>query len=93
MSVARAGHSATLFADGRVLIAGGDAMAARRCFDVYGGQLQRRWRKYEQRAINAFGGVASDGRVLIVGGRDAAGNELSSGEIFDTPAASFLSSG
>ena len=31
-----------------------------------------------------------DGRVLIVGGRDADGNALSSGEIFDTPAASFL---
>ncbi len=29
--------------------------------------------------------LLQDGRVLLVGGRDAAGNELNSGEIFDTP--------
>ena len=33
--------------------------------------------------------LLQDGRVLIVGGRDASGNALSSGEIFDTPAAAF----
>ena len=33
--------------------------------------------------------LLQDGRVLIVGGRDAGGNELTSGEIFDTPASAF----
>ena len=33
--------------------------------------------------------LLQDGRVLVVGGRDGNGNELLSGEIFDTPAGAF----
>src|SRR6185503_14826590 len=33
--------------------------------------------------------LLQDGRVLVVGGRDTNGNELTSGEIFDTPASAF----
>src|SRR6185503_5738546 len=37
--------------------------------------------------------LLQDGRVLVVGGRDTNGNELTSGEIFDTPASAFWTIG
>ena len=93
MSVARAGHSATLFADGRVSHRGrrskwhcGDSRCCGRHVDAPQAAMSI------ARSMHSAA-LLQDGRVLIVGGRDASGNELNSGEIFDTPAATFWTIG
>ncbi|HEU4932230.1 MAG TPA: MBG domain-containing protein [Pyrinomonadaceae bacterium] len=88
MSVARAGHSATLFANGRVLIAGGDSAGSAEIFDMAAGTSTATGSLGVARSMHSAI-LLQDGRVLVVGGRDGNGNELLSGEIFDTPASSF----
>jgi hypothetical protein len=88
MSVARAGHSATLFANGRVLIVGGDAAGSAEIFDPSTGTFTAAGNMGVARSMHSAA-LLQDGRVLVVGGRDANGNELLSGEIFDTPASAF----
>ncbi|HEV8427413.1 MAG TPA: MBG domain-containing protein [Pyrinomonadaceae bacterium] len=88
MSVARAGHSATLFANGRVLIVGGDAAGSAEIFDPSTGTFTAAGDMGVARSMHSAA-LLQDGRVLVVGGRDANGNELLSGEIFDTPASAF----
>ena len=88
MSVARAGHSATLFADGRVFMAGGEAGGSAEILDVAAGSSTAAGSMGVARSMHSAA-LLQDGRVLVVGGRDAAGNELNSGEIFDTPASAF----
>ncbi|MCA1626443.1 MAG: Ig-like domain repeat protein [Acidobacteria bacterium] len=83
MGAARAGQTATPLADGKILIAGGDATGSAEIYNP---------------ATNTFNPVAAtmsvarfkhsatlmqDGRVLLVGGQDAGGSELRSGETFD----------
>ena len=88
MSVARAGHSATLFANGRVLIAGGDAAGSAEIFDLAAGTSTATGNMGVARSMHSAA-LLQDGRVFVVGGRDGSGNELLSGEIFDTPASAF----
>ena len=92
MSVARAGHSATLFANGRVLIAGGDSNGSTEIFDASAGTFTAGGSMGVARSMHSAA-LLQDGRVLIVGGRDGNGSELLSGEIFDTPAATFWTIG
>ena len=88
MSVARAGHSATLFADGRVLIAGGESGGSAEILNVAAGTSTATGSMSVARSMHSTA-LLQDGRVLVVGGRDAGGNQLISGEIFDTPASAF----
>src|SRR6185369_1025289 len=88
MSVARAGHSATLFGNGTVLMAGGDAAGSAEIFNLAAGSSTAAGNLGEARSMHSAI-LLQDGRVLVVGGRDGNGNELTSGEIFDTPASSF----
>jgi len=88
MSVARAGQSATLFADGRILFAGGDGNGTAEILDASLGGSTAVGSLGVARSMHSAA-LLQDGRVLVVGGRDADGNELASGEIFDTPAATF----
>ena len=92
MSVARAGHSATLFADGRVFVAGGDPAGTAEIFDPIAGTFKATGGLSVARSMHSAA-LPQDGRVLIVGGRDGNGNELASGEILDTPAATFWTVG
>ena len=87
LSTARFAHTATLLADGRVLVAGGNgkegALASAEVFDP----ATRRW--------SATGGLTTarvvhtatllgDGRVLVAGGLNtASGSELASAELYD----------
>jgi len=87
LSVARAGHSATLFADGRILVAGGDGSGSAEIIDASLGGSAATGSMSGARSMHSAS-LLQDGRVLVVGGRDADGNELASGEIFDTPAVS-----
>ncbi len=88
MSVARAGHSATLFANGRVLIAGGDANGSAEIFDPNADTFTAAGNMGVARSMHSAA-LLQDGRVIMIGGRDGNGNELLSGEIFDTTASSF----
>ena len=88
MSVARAGHSATLFANGTVLMAGGDAAASAEIFNLAAGTSTAAGNMGVARSMHSAV-LLQDGRVLVVGGRDGSGNELTSGEVFDTPASAF----
>ena len=57
MSVARAGHSATLFADGRVFIAGGDSGGSAEIYDPAANSFTGARREFGYCAFDAFGGV------------------------------------
>ena len=96
LNAARAGHSATLLPNGDVLILGGDGSGSA---EVY---------KADSRTftfVSAQMGVArslhsvalmknGDGyKVFIAGGKDAAGNELNSAEVYDPATVSFSPAG
>ena len=86
MTVARTGFSATLLADGRVLVAGGDGgFAAAEVYDPASG----RWTATGSMGEGRFGHTATrltDGTVLVTGGcacSDPGAGALSSTELYD----------
>jgi hypothetical protein len=103
MTVDRRGHTATLLADGRVLIVGGEnsggLISQSETFDPTAGTFSVGGNLNSPRADHSAIKLA-DGRVLIAGGRGAAG-ALTTTEIFDPttgafstgPAMSFARSG
>jgi N-acetylneuraminic acid mutarotase len=93
MSVARSRHSATLLADGTVLVAAGigtfvnpvdsRSLAAAELYDPRSG----RWSTVPKLAAARFGHTSTllrNGNVLVVGGSPGFGQLLASAELYDT---------
>lgn len=92
MSVARAGHTATLLLDGKVLIAGGEddspkTLATAEIYDPATGLFTATGSMSAVRAWHTAT-LLSDGNVLIAGGSDST-DVLASAEIYITATGSF----
>jgi hypothetical protein len=95
MSTARGFHTATLLADGRVLIAGGDTADVRaEIFDPKTGTFSPTGSTTAPRT-HASATLLADGRVLIAGGGDHYDTRdfLASAEIFDPKTGTFSPTG
>jgi choice-of-anchor C domain-containing protein len=82
MSTARGNHTATLLADGRVLVAGGIDGFSAELFNPATGTWSGTCNLREWHAWHTATRLA-DGRVLVVGGSNLDGGILDSAEIFD----------
>ncbi len=98
MSLSRDQHTATLLADGRVLICGGEHRAEtltriRSCdlYDPVAGTFRPTIDMSGPRVLHTAT-VLADGRVLIAGGDDGHGS-VSSAELFDPQTMRFSSAG
>jgi RHS repeat-associated protein len=85
---ARAGHTATLLTDGRVLIAGGvsaddNVLAQSELWDVGSGIAQVVSETFATARQGGRGTLLPDGTVLIWGGLGESGIPLTTGEVFD----------
>jgi len=78
----RSAHTATLLADGRVLLAGGDAEGSAEIYDPASGESTPAGNLSTARSGHTAT-LLSDGRVLIAGGTSGRGKALPSTEIFD----------
>jgi Kelch motif. len=100
MTSTREDHTATLLADGRVLITGGDdmgshAVATAELYDPKTGTFSATGSMKTARGFHTATPLA-DGRVLIVGGDDAAwssGPFLASAELYDPKTGTFSTTG
>src|SRR5262249_28927000 len=83
LKLARAGHTATVLDDGRVLIAGGRGDGSAELFDPASNRFTLTQNKMTagRRAHSAV--LLGDGNVLLVGGEQNAEHNMESAEVFD----------
>ena len=95
MSSTRTGAAAAVLADGRVLVAGGDADGASATAELYNGDAQV-FSPAAPMSVARTGAAAvvlSDGRVLITGGLSSEGDATSAAELYDPDADSWSAAG
>ena len=92
MVSARAGHTATLLANGKVLVAGGSSGDAAELFDPATGEFTATG-SMETSRTNATATLLKNGDVLVTGGDDASGNPVATAELFDPTTGMFTPTG
>ena len=92
MAVARDGHTATLLATGKVLVAGGSGLASTELFDPVTGTFSASGDMGSARSGHTAI-LLNDGKVLIAGGQGATGLYLETAELYDPAAGTFSSTG
>jgi hypothetical protein len=89
MAVPRSGHTATLLQDGRVLVAGGDALGSAEIYDPATGTFAITGSMNVARQLGHAAARLKDGRVLVTGGIGGG----SSAELYDSATGSFTPTG
>jgi hypothetical protein len=97
MTFGRAGHTATLLKNGKVLIVGGwtgryDVRRAAELYDPETNSFARTGDMVIEQA-DSTATLLADGRVLVAGGVDRKENALASGELYDPETGSFSLTG
>ena len=95
MTVGRDSHTATLLADGRVLVVGGEgagAAASAELYDPATGTFAKTGSPSVGRDVQSAT-LLADGRVLVAGGMGSGGNELASAELYDPSSGKFTATG
>jgi hypothetical protein len=93
MSVHRAGHTATLLANGKVLIVGGAYSNTAELYDPATETFSRTGDMITQRTGGDVATLLNDGRVLIAGGSLGASYRLSNAELYDPSTGTFAATG
>ncbi len=91
LSVARYGHTATLLASGKILMAGGAGLSSAELYDPIAGSSTPTGSMTTDRTIHAAA-LLPDGNVLIAGGKSS-GSAVNSTELYNTAAGTFASTG
>jgi hypothetical protein len=92
MVSARAGHTATLLANGKVLVAGGSSGDVAELFDPATGEFTATG-SMETSRTNGTATLLKNGDVLVSGGVDASGNPVATAELFDPTTGMFTPTG